>query len=139
MEKYIEILHERFGKDSLMALATIDKNGKPWVRTIDAIFFEESFYTITYALSKKIDHIKNNPNIAISGEWFSGHGIGENLGHIKLEHNREIANKLRLAFAKWYANGHTNEDDPNTIVLRIRLTDGILFSDGTRYEFEEIN
>ena len=39
MEKYIEILNERFCKDSLMALATVDEKGIPWVRTIDAIFF----------------------------------------------------------------------------------------------------
>ena len=38
MDKHIEILKERFSKDSLMALATIDEKGIPWVRTIDAIF-----------------------------------------------------------------------------------------------------
>ena len=118
-----------------MALATVDKNGRPWVRTIDAIFIDDSFYTITYALSNKVQHVNNNPLVAISGEWFSGHGIGENLGHIKLPQNEEIANKLRQAFASWYDNGHTNEDDPNTIILRIKLTDGILFSEGKRYDF----
>jgi len=135
MEKHIEILSERFGKDSLMALATVDEKGIPWVRTIDAIFCEDSFYTITYALSNKIQHIKNNSTVAISGDWFSGHAIGENLGHIKLEKNKEIADKLRTAFAAWYDNGHTNEEDPNTIILKIKVTDGILFKDGTRYEF----
>ena len=135
MEKYIEILSERFGKDSLMALATVDEKGIPWVRTIDAIFYEDSFYTITYALSNKMKHIEQNPVVAISGDWFSGHAIGENLGHIRLEANEEIAAKLRTAFASWYDNGHTNEEDPNTIILRIRLTDGILFSHGTRYDF----
>ena len=135
MEKHIEILNERFGKDSLMALATVDEKGTPWVRTIDAIFYEDSFYTITYALSNKVKHIKNNPTVAISGDWFSGHAIGENLGHIKLEKNKEIADKLRTAFASWYDNGHTNEEDPNTIILKIKVMDGILFKDGTRYEF----
>ena len=59
MDKHIEILAERFSKDSLMALATVDENGKPWVRTIDAIFYRDSFYTITYALSNKMLHIQN--------------------------------------------------------------------------------
>lgn len=135
MEKHMEIMNERFGKDSLMALATVDETGKPWVRTINAIFYEDSFYTITYALSNKMKHIEQNPVVAISGDWFSGHAIGENLGHIRLEANEEIAAKLRTAFASWYDNGHTNEEDPNTIILRIRLTDGILFSHGTRYDF----
>lgn len=135
MEKYIEILKSRFFKDSLMSLATVDEVGMPWVRTIDAVFIEDSFYTITYALSNKIIHINNNPNVAISGEWFSGHGIGINLGHIKLEDNQKVADILRNAFSAWYGNGHINEDDPNTIILKIKLTDGILFSEGNRYDF----
>ena len=135
MEQYIPILTERFGKDSLLALATVDAQGRPWVRTVNAIFHEDSFYTVTYALSNKMLHIAQNPAVAISGEWFSGHAAAENLGHIKLEQNREIADRLRAAFASWYDNGHTNEDDPNTVILRMRVTDGILFSNGTRYEF----
>lgn len=135
MEKYLEILTERFGKDSLMALATVDEKGKPWVRTIDAIFHEGSFYTITYALSNKMKQIKNCCTVAISGEWFSGHAIGEDIGHIKAEENRDIADRLRNAFAAWYSNGHINEDDPNTVILRMKVTDGILFSNGIRYEF----
>ena len=135
MEKYAEILNERFGKDSLMALATVDADGIPWVRTINAIFHEDSFYTITYALSNKMRHIKNNSSVALSGEWFSGHALGENLGHVKLEKNKEIADRLRAAFASWYDNGHVNEDDPNTVVLKMKLTDGTLFRNGTKYEF----
>ena len=135
MEKYKEILSERFGKDSLMALATIDAKGMPWVRTIDAVFHKDSFYTITYALSNKMEHIKMNPVVAISGDWFSGHAVGENLGYIKKEENREVADMLRKAFASWYDNGHTNEEDPNTVILKIKLTDGILFDHGTRYVF----
>ena len=135
MEKYIEILSERFGKDSLMALATVDEKGIPWVRTIDAIFYEDSFYTITYALSNKMKQIEKNATVAISGEWFSGHALAENLGHIKLESNQEMADRLRTAFASWYSNGHTNEEDPNTVILKLKLTDGILFSNGTKYEF----
>ena len=135
MEKYIEILNERFGKDSLMALATVDEKGVPWVRTIDAIFYEDSFYTITYALSNKMKQIENNAVVAISGDWFSGHALAESLGHIKLAENQAMADRLRTAFASWYSNGHTNEDDPNTVILKLKLTDGILFSNGTRYEF----
>ena len=43
MEKYIEILKSRFFKDSLMSLATVDEVGMPWVRTIDAVYIEDSF------------------------------------------------------------------------------------------------
>ncbi len=41
--------------------------------------------------------------------------------------------KLRAVFAKWYDNGHTDENDPNTCLLRVRLSGGVLFHDGKEY------
>ena len=135
MQRYIEILSERFGKDSIMALATVDENGRPWVRGVNAVFYENSFYVVTYALSNKMKHIEKNPVVAISGEWFSGHGKAENLGHIKLEKNKDPAQMLRTAFADWYDNGHVNEDDVNTVILKITPTDGTIFKNGERIDF----
>lgn len=129
------ILTERFGKDSLIALATVE-NGIPHVRTVDAVYIDGAFYVVTYALSGKMQQIVKNPVVAISGEWFTAHGIGENLGHVLLEENKTVMEILRSAFAAWYDNGHTNEADPNTCLLKIRLTDGVLFSNGERYDIE---
>ena len=50
-------------------------------------------------------------------------------------YERYIENKLREAFASWYDNGHINENDVNTIILKIIVTDGIIYKDGTRFEF----
>lgn len=127
------IMNERFGHDNLIALATIDED-TPWVRTVNAYYEDGVFYTITYALSNKIQQIVKKPKVAISGDWFTAHGLGENLGHVLKEENKEILEKLRHAFAEWYNNGHTNEADPNTVILAIRLTDGVLMSHGTRYD-----
>ena len=124
---------ERFGHDNLIALATVDGDS-PAVRTVNAYYEDGCFYTVTYALSGKMQQIGRNPKIAICGDWFTAHGIGESMGHILLPENAAMADKLRAAFAEWYANGHTNEADPNTIILRIRLTEGVLFHDGTRYD-----
>ena len=130
-----KILRERFGKDSLIALATVE-DGIPYVRTVDAVYLDGAFYVVTYALSGKMRQIAQNSTVAISGEWFTAHGIGENLGHVLLEENKAVMEILRSAFAAWYDNGHTNEADPNTCLLKIRLTDGVLFADGKRYEIE---
>ena len=129
------LMTARFGHDSLIALATLD-GASPAVRTVNAFYEDGYFYIVTYALSGKIQQIANNPNIAICGDWFTARGVGENLGHIRLAENAVIADKLRAAFAAWYSNGHTHEADPNTIILRIRLTDGVLFHHGTRYEID---
>lgn len=127
------ILRERFGKDSLIALATVE-DGVPSVRTVDGVYLDGAFYVVTYLLSEKMRQIAKNPRVAVCGEWFTAHGIGENLGYVLREENRAVMEILRAAFAAWYDNGHTNEADPNTCLLKIRLTDGVLFSDGTRYE-----
>lgn len=129
------ILQERFGKDSLIALATVDGD-IPAVRTVNTVYIDGAFYVVTYALSGKMKQIAKNPAVAICGDWFTAHGVGENLGHVLLEENQGIMATLREAFAAWYHNGHTNEADPNTCLLKIRLTDGVLFSHGTRYDIE---
>lgn len=129
------LLDERFGHDNLIALATIEGDS-PAVRTVNAYYEEGCFYTVTYALSGKMQHIAKNPHIAICGDWFTAKGKGESLGHILREENADLAAKLRTAFAAWYANGHTNEADPNTIILRIHLTEGVLFHHGTRYDID---
>ena len=109
---------------------------KPCVRTVNSYYEEGAFYVITYALSNKMKQIKENPDVAICGDWFTAHGVGENLGHILREENAEIAGKLRSAFASWYSNGHTNEEDPNTCILCIHLIKGVLSSDGSSYEID---
>ena len=129
------ILTDRFGKDSLIALATVE-DSIPFVRTVDAVYIGGAFYVVTYSLSGKMQQIAKNPTVAISGEWFTAHGIGENLGHVLLDENRAVMDVLRAAFAAWYSNGHTNEADPNTCLLKITLTDGVLFADGIRYDIE---
>lgn len=134
-EEINEILKERFEKDSLISIATIDNTGMPWVRTVDAIYIDDAFYTITNATTNKMKHINQNSVVAICGEWFSGHGKAESLGYIRNEENKDLVDKLRTAFASWYDNGHTNERDINTIILKVAVTDGIIYKDGKRYEF----
>ena len=124
---------ERFGKDTIIALATVE-NGVPYVRNVNAYYEDGAFYIITYARSNKMKHIKNNPIVAIAGDWFTAHGKGINLGYFGKKENEMIAEKLKNAFAEWINNGHNNFDDENTIILCVELTDGLLLSHGTRYE-----
>jgi len=133
--KALSLMDERFGHDTLLSLATMDKK-HPSVRIVNSYYENGSFYTVTYALSNKMKQIKKNPEVAVCGEWFTAHGVGENLGHVLDGKNAEIMAKLRTVFAEWYGNGHTDESDPHTCVLRIRLTDGVLLSHGTKYQID---
>ena len=128
------VMIDRFGKDTVIALATTE-NETPHVRYVNAYYENGAFYIITYALSNKMKHIKNNPVVAIAGEWFTAHGNGISLGYFGKKENYVIADKLKEVFAEWIDNGHTDFDDENTIILRVELTDGLLLSHGTRYGF----
>ncbi len=129
-----KIMTERFGKDTVIALAT-EENGIPYVRYVNAYYENGAFYIITHALSGKMKQMQKNPNAAIAGEWFAAHGKGVNLGYFGREENRSIADKLKEAFSEWIDNGHNDFSDENTVILCIELTDGLLLSHGTRYEF----
>lgn len=129
-----KIMPERFGKDTVIALAT-EENGIPYVRYVNAYYENGAFYIITHALSGKMKQMQKNPNAAIAGEWFTAHGKGVNLGYFGREENRSIADKLKEAFSEWIDNGHNDFSDENTVILCIELTDGLLLSHGTRYEF----
>ena len=126
-------LEEKFGKkDVLLSLSTIallpDAEGTPVpaARLVDAFYEDGSFYTVSYATSNKMLQIEKNPHVAICFivENFTANGIGENLGWVCDEKNAEIMAKVRPIFADWY-NDANNDEDRNTCLLRIRLTDGL--------------
>lgn len=108
-----KIMRERFGKDTVIALATVE-NEVPSVRYVNAYYENGALYIITYALSNKIKHIESNPAVAIAGEWFTAHGKGINLGYFGKEENHGIAEKLKHVFSEWIDNGHNNfQEDVN--------------------------
>ena len=138
-EKAMGIMAERFGKDSLIAVATTDGK-RMHNRIVDAYYENGAFYVTTYALSNKIRQIESNPEVAVCAvDWFSGHGTGTNLGWVLDPKNAEIRLKLREAF-EWYDSAN-NEQDPNCCILEIRLTDGMLIKDhhAVRYQIDFVN
>ena len=62
------MMAERFGKDSMIALATVD-DGLPCVRAVNACYEDGAFYVITHAFSNKMRQLARNPAAAIAGEW----------------------------------------------------------------------
>ena len=132
-QEQMNLMIERFGHDTLLSLATCDETG-PSVRHVNALFMGDSFYVITWAKSGKMEQLAKNPACAVCGDWFTARGVGGNLGWVGKPENQPIMEKLRLAFAEWYGNGHVNEADRDTILLRIRMTSGVLMSHGTRHD-----
>lgn len=152
MSKYDEamkLLDEKVGnKDGLISLSTIalapgaDGKCRPAARLVDAYYEDGAFYTVTYATSGKMLQIAQNPEVAICVivDNFTADGIGENLGWVCDEKNAEMMTKLRTIFAAWYHEAN-NEKDPNTCLLRVRLTKG-LWNDahkGIKNEIDFVN
>ena len=134
-EKIDAILLERFGKDSIIALAT-SIDSIPYVRSVDAFYENGAFYVLTNGLSGKMKQISQNPTVAISGDWFTAQGKGVDLGYCGKAENARIASKMKDVFSAWIDNGHNDFGDINTCILCIELTSGILFSNGKRYEID---
>ena len=132
-QEQMERMEERFGQDTLLSLATCDETG-PTVRHVNALFREDSFYVITWAKSGKMEQLAKNPACAVCGDWFTAKGVAENLGWVGKNENQPIMKQLREAFAAWYHNGHVDEENQDTILLRIRLTTGVLMDHGTRHD-----
>jgi len=60
------------------------------------------------------------------------HGKAENLGWVKDEKNAKIRAKMRKIFA-WF-DEHAGEDSPDSIVLRIKLTEATIFDYKKKYD-----
>lgn len=129
------IMRERFGQDSLIALATVE-DGLPWVRTMNAYYEDGAFYMLVNSHTNKMRQIAKEPRVAVSGDWFTGHGVAEDLGQMLDTRNAELLGRVKAAFAAWYDNGHMDENDPASRFLRVRMTDGVLYSHGSRYDID---
>jgi len=135
-ENAMRIMAERFGKDSLIAVATTDGK-RIYNRMVDAYYEDGAFYISTNALSNKMIQIEANPEVAVCAvDWFSGHGAGVNHGWVLEPKNVEIRAKLRETFV-WYDSAN-NEQDKNCCILKISLTEGMLIKDhhAIRYQID---
>jgi len=148
-DEAMKLLEDKLGnKDGLISLSTIalepgaDGKSRPAARIVDAYYEDGAFYTVTYATSNKMQQIAQNPEVAVCiiVENFTADGIAENLGWVCDDKNAEMMTKLRKIFAEWYYEAN-NDEDPNTCLLRIRLTKG-LWNDahkGIRTEIDFVN
>jgi uncharacterized pyridoxamine 5'-phosphate oxidase family protein len=143
MSKYenaMKLMEERCGndKDNLIALATISLqqntsgNPRPSVRMVDAYYEEGKFYISTSSMKAKMLEIEKNNEVAIGGlDWFVAWGKAENLGWVKDKKNDIIRAKMKKIFA-WF-DEHGGEDYPESIVLQITLTEGIITDNELKY------
>jgi uncharacterized pyridoxamine 5'-phosphate oxidase family protein len=130
-EKSLQVMDELFARDCQFSLATTSGN-TPSVRVIDTFYDDGSLYIVTYRLSNKVQEMLGNPQVALCNQLYRFRGVAVDAGHPLQPENREIREKLTQAFAPWYFK-HNNENDENMCYIRVKLTEGFFFKDGTGY------
>jgi uncharacterized pyridoxamine 5'-phosphate oxidase family protein len=143
MSKYenaMKLMEERSGngKEEVIALATISissnaaGNPRPAVRMVCAYYEDGVFYVSTDATKNKMLQIENNNEVSVCGlDWYAFQGTAENLGWVKDEKNAEIRAKFKKIF-NWF-DEVGDEDNPNSIVLRISLAEGTIIDNEEKY------
>ena len=126
------------GKEEVIALATISLSPnlagspRPAVRMVCAYYEDGVFYVSTDARKNKMLQIEKNNEVSVAGlGWYSFQGRAENLGWVKDEKNAEIRSKFKKIF-DWF-DEVGDEDNPNSIVLRITLTEGVITDNAEKY------
>ncbi|GAA0751162.1 pyridoxamine 5'-phosphate oxidase family protein [Clostridium sartagoforme] len=143
MSKYenaMKLIEERCGngKEEVIALATISLslntvgNPRPAVRMVCAYYEDCTFYVSTDVTKNKMLQIEKNNEVSVGGlGWYTFQGTAENLGWVNDEKNREIRAKFKKVF-DWF-DEVGDEDNPNSIVLRISLTEGTIIDNEKKY------
>lgn len=143
MSKYenaMKLMEERCGngKEEIIAIATISLspsttgNPRPAVRMVCAYYEDSVFYVSTDAKKSKMLQIEKNNEVSVCGlDWYTCQGRAENLGWVKDEKNAEIRAKFKKIF-DWF-DEVGDEDNPDSIVLRISLTEGTIIDNEKKY------
>ena len=139
-ENAMKLMEERCGndKEELIAVATISLtpdasgNPRPAARMVCAYYEDGTFFISTDAKKNKMLQIEKNNNVSVGGlNWYTFQGTAENLGWVKDEKNAEIRAKFKKIF-DWF-DEVGEEDNPDSIVLRITLTEGTIIDHEKKY------
>jgi uncharacterized pyridoxamine 5'-phosphate oxidase family protein len=143
MSKYenaMKLLEERCGngKEEVIALGTISLslnpsgNPRPAVRMVCAYYEDGVFYVSTDTRKNKMLQIEKNNEVSVCGfDWYAFQGTAENLGWVKDDKNADIRAKFKKIF-DWFEEVG-DEDNPNSIVLRISLREGTITDNEKKY------
>ena len=104
----------------LSALATITEDGKPWVRYVTPVMDENlTIWMATFAGSRKVAHIKKNPEVHLTVGVTS---METAESYLQIQGRAEILTDAATKKAVWsdHLKGiFTGLDDPNYNVVKI--------------------
>lgn len=140
--KGMACMEERFGKDQdkVVALATISLSHKcqPSVRLVNSYYEDGVIYISSDAKKNKTLEIQENERVSLC-DMFGNTlcGKAENLGWVKDEKNKKIRQNFKRIF-KWF-DKEGDEDNPNSIVIRVTLSEAVLLNEDSRYDLDFVH
>ena len=120
MSELREKIQVKMKTPQLAALATITEDGKPWVRYVTPMMDENmTIWMATFAGSRKVVHIKKNPEVHLTVGVTS---METAESYLQIQGQAEILTDAATKEAVWneYLKGiFTGPDDPNYNVVKI--------------------
>ena len=113
-------IQDKMKTPQLSALATITEDGKPWVRYVTPLMDENMIiWMATFAASRKVGHIKENPEVHLTVGVTS---METAESYLQIQGRAEVLTDGATKKAVW--NDHlkgifSGPDDPNYNVIKI--------------------
>ena len=130
----IEILKERYSKDSILLIATA-KDNVPTVRCVDSFYYDGSFWIVTDLRCNYVKEIQGNKHAMISD---GGHNRlwcnAEVAGHPLDEKNKAIREVYMKVFHHWYKEVN-NEELDTVCYVKVTPYKGYVHKDKLGYDF----
>ncbi len=120
MKKLTEKILAIFAKNQTVSLATIATDGKPWVRYV-TLFAKADFPLLfcTDSGSRKIAHIKNNPEVHIT---CGNLAPPDDSVYLQIQARATVITDLKTRRSYWneeYVRYFKGPDDPNYVIVQV--------------------
>jgi general stress protein 26 len=113
-------IQDKMKTPQLSVLATITEDGKPWVRYVTPLMDENmTIWMATFAASRKVGHIKKNPEVHLTVGVTS---METAESYLQIQGRAEVLTDAATKKAVWNDNLKgifSGPDDPNYNVIRI--------------------
>jgi general stress protein 26 len=113
-------IQDKMKTPQLSALATITEEGKPWVRYVTPLMDENmTIWMATFAASRKVGHIKKNPEVHLTVGVTS---METAKSYLQIQGRAEVLTDAATKQAAWgdHLKGiFSGPDDPNYNVIKI--------------------
>lgn len=130
----IEILKEKYSNDTILLIATA-KDNVPTVRSVDAFYYNGSFWIVTDLRCNYVKEIQSNGHVMISDGGHNRFWCNAVVaGHPLDDNNKDIREVFMKVFHNWYKDVN-NESLKSVCYIKADPYKGYIHKDKVGYSF----